>query len=264
MSVVDEMPVKCTVSVIRNKWAGLITISLFHSTGRINLATDAITILINAKNFRVMLPDRHLNSRRYYDLLPPSTHSCGDIWQGLPSFGLLGSAPIRGLIVTPACDLSQRKVETITYLPIISVRTYFSTLATLPDTRRRIQDYLQSGQLSLELPWAADSFVPPKLHQLETTVQAIEGHLKAKQRGTVEIAALNRAITGLRIAGAIAKPELSQISAEDLTSFFGSDWPKMKERIVTNSFNSHLHFIPSDGQDPVYSGIPEHSVVLFR
>jgi hypothetical protein len=163
-----------------------------------------------------MLPDRHLNSRRYYDLLPPATHSCGDIWRGLPSFGLLGSAPINGLVVTPACDLSQRKAETITYLPIIPVRAYFSTLGVLPDTHRRIQNNLKTGQLSLELPWNADSFLPPKLYHLAITAKAIEDHLQAKTRGTTEISALSRALTGLRIVEAIAKPELSQISADDL------------------------------------------------
>jgi hypothetical protein len=49
-----------------------------------------------------------------------------------------------------------------------------------------------------------------------------------------------------------------------LALFLGSDWPKMKERITTNSFSSYLHFLPSDGQDPIYSGLSVHSIVLFR
>jgi hypothetical protein len=149
-------------------------------------------------------------------------------------------------------------------LPIIPVRAYFSTLGALPETHRRIKNNLKAGQFSLEVPWSPDSFVPPKLHEIEVAVKEIESHLEAKQRGTSEITGLKRAMAGLRIAASIAKPELSQISAEDLASFFGTDWAKLKERIIANSFSSHIHFIPSDGQDPAYSGIAEHSVVLFR
>ncbi len=134
---------------------------------------------------------------------------------------------------------SQRKAETITYLPIIPVRAYFSTLGALPETHRRIKNNLKAGQFSLEVPWSPDSFVPPKLHEIEVAVKEIESHLEAKQRGTSEITGLKRAMAGLRIAASIAKPELSQISAEDLASFFGTDWAKLKERIIANSFSSH-------------------------
>jgi hypothetical protein len=211
-----------------------------------------------------MLPDRHLNSRRYYDLLPPSTHSCGDIWQGLPSFGLLGSAPISGLVVTPACDLTQRKAETITYLPVIPVRAYFSTLAALPETHRRIKNYLKAGKFTCELAWSSDGFVPPRLDEIDGIIGSVREYIVAKQRSMSELSALQKAIVGLKIAEAIAKPDLSQIPGADLALFFGPDWPKMKERIVANSFSSHLHFMPSDDQDPIYSGISSHSLVLFR
>lgn len=211
-----------------------------------------------------MLPDRHLNSRRYYDLLPPQTHACGDIWSGLPSFGLLGCTPIKGLVVTPACDLSQRKADTITYLPIIPVRAYFSTLGSLPETHRRTQSSLKAGRIPLELPWSADSFVPPKLHQIDAAIGTIQTYLSAKPRGASETSALHRAVAGLRIAEAITKPELTEVPAEDLAAFFGSEWSRMKERIAKNSFSSHVHFMPPDDQDPVYAGIPTPSVVLFR
>lgn len=189
-----------------------------------------------------MLPDKYLSSRRYYDLLPPETHACGDIWQGLPSAGLLGTTPIKGLVVTPACDLSERKAETITYLPVIPVRAYFSTLGALPEMYRRVQGNLRAGQLVLEPPWRENSFVPPELYRIDIAISAIETHLAAKKRGTNEIAALNRATAGLRITKAIANPELSEVSADDLGAVFGNEWPKTKERIATNSFSSHLHF----------------------
>jgi hypothetical protein len=211
-----------------------------------------------------MLPDKHLGFRRYYDLLPPEVHACGDIWRGLPSGGLLGSRPIAGLVVTPACDLSARKAETITYLPIIPVRSYFSTLGALPEIYRRVHGNLKAGQLQLDTPWKENSFVPPKQHLVDAAIGAIETHLSAKPRGVTEITALKRASAGLRIASAIADPELSEVTADDLGTAFGNDWQKTKERIATNAFGAHLHFLPSDDQDPAYSGLPSHSVVLFR
>lgn len=199
------------------------------------------------------LPDKHLSSRRYYDLLPPEAHACGDIWKGLPSAGLLGSAPIAGLVVTPACDLSERKAETITYLPIIPARAYFSTLGALPELHRRVQGNLKAGQSAIDVPWKENSFVPPRPHQVEAAIEAIEAHVSSKQRGQTELAALKRASAGLRIVKLIADPELSEVPSEDLAAIFGGEWQKIKERIVTNSFSSYLHFLPSDNQDLAYS-----------
>jgi hypothetical protein len=116
----------------------------------------------------------------------------------------------------------------------------------------------------LDLPWKENSFVPPKKHLIDAIIGAIETHLAAKQRGTTEIAALRRASAGLRIASAIADPELSEVTPDNLGTVFGNDWQKIKERIASNSFSSYLHFLPSDDQDPAYSGLPSHSVVLFR
>jgi hypothetical protein len=149
-------------------------------------------------------------------------------------------------------------------LPIIPVRAYFSTLGALPEIHRRVQGHLKAGQFSTELPWRENSFVPPKLHQIEALVEVIEAHLTAKKRGATETTALRKACSGLMIAKAIANPELSEAPADQLAATFGSEWPRTKQRLATNSFSSYLHFLPADGQDPIYSGLPTHSVVLFR
>ena len=178
-----------------------------------------------------LLPDKHLSSRRYYDLLPPEAHACGDIWKGLPSAGLLGTQPIAGLVVTPACDLSERKAETITYLPIIPVRAYFSTLGVLPELHRRVLGNFKAGQFSIDVPWRENSFVPPKHHQIDSAIEAIEDHIKAKQRGQTELSALRKAAAGLRIAKLIADAELTEVGSEDLATLYGNEWQKLKERI---------------------------------
>src|SRR5262249_35992899 len=58
--------------------------------------------------------------------------------------------------------------------------------------------------------------------------------------------------------------ELSEVTSMELSTVFANDWSKIKEKIVTNSYGSHLHFLPSDGQDQAYAGLPSHAVVLFR
>src|SRR5688572_11363006 len=79
-----------------------------------------------------------LTQRDFYEANPSLENSPGDIWHGLPTQGLLPVFRSPGLVITPACDLAQRKVETITYLPIIPVRTWFSTLAALPEIKRAV------------------------------------------------------------------------------------------------------------------------------
>jgi hypothetical protein len=211
-----------------------------------------------------MDPPRKPGPRHYYDFVPAATHFCGDIWKGLPSGGLLGLQPVTGIVVTPACDLSQRKAETITYLPIIPVRAYFSTLGVLPEVHNRLQGQLRAGGLSIDMPWDDDNFIPPTAEKLNAAERAIADYLAAKQRGAKEIAALSRASSGLRIARAIADPNLSEIPSADLSSLFGNDWADLKVRIAKNSFSTNVHFLPSDEQDQAFSGVPVHSVALFR
>lgn len=211
-----------------------------------------------------MQPPRRPGARHYYDFLPPAGNACGDIWTGLPSGGLLGSSPIIGLVVTPACDLMQRKAETITYLPVVPVRAYFSTLGFLPEIRSRLSGQLQAGGLKIELPWDANSFAPASEDQMETIEVAIVGHMEARQRSEKQMAALNRVRVALSVMRAIANPDLVQIESADLSTLFGSEWEKIKTRIATNSYSTFVHFLPSDEQDPAFAGVPDHSVALFR
>jgi len=211
-----------------------------------------------------MQPSRRPGARLYYDYLPPAGTACGDIWRDLPSGGLLGTDPITGLVVTPACDLSQRKAETITYLPVIPARAYFSTLGALPEVRSRTLGQLKAGGLALSTIWNHESFAPPSVDQLELIESEIGGFLRSQKRSEKQISALERAKAGLKIARAIGEPKLAEIEASDLSALFGSEWEKIKSRIATNSYSSYMHFLPSDEQNPAFSGVPQHSVVLFR
>lgn len=66
-------------------------------------------------------------AKHYYNSHPSGDHATGDIWANLPSHGLLRETFVPGLVITPACDLAQSKVETITYLPIVEVHEWFGS-----------------------------------------------------------------------------------------------------------------------------------------
>lgn len=74
-----------------------------------------------------------ITERSYYDFFPPGNHAPGDIWMDLPTHGLLRRDRASALVVTPSCDLLNRKVSTITYLPIISFRDWVSCRDFLPE-----------------------------------------------------------------------------------------------------------------------------------
>ncbi len=71
-----------------------------------------------------MAKDIKTTGSSYYDIMPPPDLGAGDIWTDLPAFGHLRKALCGGVVITPACDLSNKKVETVTYLPIITVDDY--------------------------------------------------------------------------------------------------------------------------------------------
>jgi len=53
--------------------------------------------------------------------------------------------------------------------------------------------------------------------------------------------------------------------SKELSELFGvKAYDKILERITTNSYSNDIHFLPDDKQDPSWSIIREHSVVLFR
>jgi hypothetical protein len=68
----------------------------------------------------------------FYDFHPDGRFVPGDIWSDLPSFGVLQSHRVRGVVITPSCDLANAKTETVSYLPIVPILSYFAIPAGLP------------------------------------------------------------------------------------------------------------------------------------
>lgn len=210
------------------------------------------------------IESRKISAKHYYDYLPPPRHQCGDIWANLPTFGLLGRAFVSGLIVTPACDLSNTKTETVTYLPIISVLEYFSTRAQVPALKKKVNGSYSSANFPSKLDWGAYEFSLPSPDKIDAEIASIASHLAAKLRSVSDINALNRASSALRILRVASSGALIDVESSDLSAIYGNELDKMLDRIVTNSFSTDLHFLPADGQPAEYSGILKHSVALFR
>ena len=83
-------------------------------------------------------------AKNYYDTTPERRHQTGDIWKGLPTFGLLGQhQTCSGLVITPACDLANNKSTTITYLPILTVTEYLGTAPIYATIRTAIHDVIK-------------------------------------------------------------------------------------------------------------------------
>ena len=211
-----------------------------------------------------MLQTRRISAKHYYDYLPELPHKCGDIWSSLPTNGLLGQSPSSGIVITPACDLANRKAETIIYLPIISVTDYFVTPGALPDLKERMAGLFQAARLTDPVDWQPGRYRPPSGEAVDRGIAEIKQHLIVKQRGAKEIDALERALAGLAIIRRIADPSGGQIGKDCVARVFGKDWERIKSELVTNSYRTDLHFLPRDEQEGGFAGLASHSLALFR
>lgn len=197
---------------------------------------------------------------KYYDTLPTSQHCTGDIWSCMPTYGLLKQSLLPGIVITPACDLANEKVETISYLPIIPIKTYLTSSAfwfevrgtlfniadqlDLPDIRALCMDISAIRQLDI------DSLIS----QVNTPL--ID---KEKQK------AQKRCLTALNYIKGITTDSSTAMSHSNLTNLFGQKaFDSMLTKIISNSFKNDIHFLPCDNQDPSWSVITHHSLVLFR
>jgi len=205
--------------------------------------------------------------RDYYDLTPCADNAAGDIWSGLPIFGLLGTNSLSGIVITPACDLSNRKVETITYLPIITVRAYFATPAFLPELLREIDGQLQVAQASNLFPLLEthSRFFPPPCDALEVLESELQVTYNQPNISSKVKLAIERVQAGLRILYCVANPEVIEPQMEDVKCLLGEKlFTTILQRIVTNAYRLDIHFLPADEQIAEWSGIFQHSLALFR
>jgi hypothetical protein len=210
------------------------------------------------------MPDKpKLTARDYYEFTPSLNHAPGDIWSDLSTYGMLSPTHASGLVITPACDLANRKVETVTYLPVIPVRAYVTTAAFLPELVRET-NRLIAALSSYDLGTLSDDFP-----SIADRVTALEERASALGRATncslKDKELLERVASGSRLIALTRNPAANEAPYDELRRLFGeSVCQKLFERIVRNAYSLDVHFLPADGQRVEWSGVPVHSVVLFR
>lgn len=169
-----------------------------------------------------------------------------------------------GIVITPPCDLAQGKVETITYLPIVSLGSYFSTSAFLPVVMRELRGQLTLLQID-DLPISNGRFSLPPMEAMIRVEMKLQEIKSGQKTGAKEKASACKATACLEILKNIYDGELSECGAQTVCDALGSKYAKnLYENLIKNSHAIDLHFLPKDGQPTEWSAIEYHSLVLFR
>ncbi|WP_158677501.1 hypothetical protein [Chromobacterium vaccinii] len=193
----------------------------------------------------------------FYKSFPDPDHLPGDIWNGLPTFGIFSERFLRGIVITPACDLANEKCESITYLPIVSIDSYLGSMAFRYDCWLEIKPLLSRLAGYKDIPEPGRFELWP-VEFLDFT-QGISRDMKGKSLSVEEI----EKIDGYREY--VLSAHAGTAKAHHLSKFFKADKFKIiLSRLVGNSLKADVHFLPSDGLDRDYSAIEKHSLVLFR
>ncbi len=200
-----------------------------------------------------------ISAKDFYEMLPAGIHSTGDLWRDLPTFGMLSRSSVTGIVVTPACDLAQKKCETICYLPVISIKEYLSAPVFYSEIWKVIEEILSKLKFN-------DYVIPPNRFELPNSEEIIDSISKLKQLVKKEEGKrllLERLEEyKLYLDDVLSKRTPSITRIEKIIS--KAKFEKILSAIVTNSFKSDIHFLPADGQRDTYSAIQKNSVVLFR
>jgi hypothetical protein len=192
----------------------------------------------------------------YYDTHPLPDHRTGDIWRDLPAFGLEGREVVTGLVVTPACDLANRKCNAVTYLPVIPLREYLGSSQFRYECWQEVAPLLSKSELYAALT-PPERFQLPRHGDVEPIVESLAA-AKPRKLTDAELTRLRAYLDYIAVINGTAPALLVQrlMKAERYASYV--------DRLVTNALKSDVHFLPRDGQPSNVSAVPEHSVVLFR
>lgn len=199
-------------------------------------------------------------SKRYYSYISEQ-HQTGDIWKDLPTFGLLKMAHCSGIVITPACDLANSKVETVTYLPIVPLEYFFASRSFYPILKQELMQQFKS----LNILQGEYHLFPPNQLPQSSSIQHVVQKVNEIPITNKNNEVLDRLKTGLRLIDQIVSKECITVKPEDVEMFLGKKGTEtIKDRLIKNSNSTDLHFLPRDEESIDWSPIPKHSVVLFR
>ena len=199
------------------------------------------------------------STRKYYKAIS-SHHTTGDIWMDLPTFGILKPELSSALVITPACDLANAKVETITYLPIVPISLWFTSRSFYYETRNTIIGMVQEKIGSIDDILLKNKM--PTAEDIDTLIEILKERPATKKN---EKDLLQRIESGLTHLKLISTPETYSCDLTSLELFFGTtSFQKITKRLITNGYSNDLHFLPKDHDPTDWSAIKSHSLVLFR
>lgn len=204
-----------------------------------------------------------LSAVDYYDQFPSAEHHPGDIWVDMPTFGVLPQISLPGIVLTPACDLSNRKVESITYLPILPVSSYLTSRSVLPEIKKVVEGQLTAASLGGVLD-SPGGYEWPERKDLAATVDLVAAQLRDPKLSQKDRTALTRALRGLRLLTAICVETPPVAEYSDAKSLIGDKgFGELAKKLITNG-RPDVHFLPWDEQRREWSGVPAHALALFR
>ncbi|MDC0679709.1 hypothetical protein [Sorangium atrum] len=197
----------------------------------------------------------------YYDHTPEPGHSTGDIWCGLPSYGVLKQEHIAGIVITPACDLQNSKSKTITYLPLLAFDAWLATSSMLTEVRGTTQSCWNSFQEQLG---SKSSISLPRVPAL-SDLSALQAHVEPlADGGKGQLKA--KILAGIKALIAIIDPVALTNDLRSITTLFGErDFNQKCQKLVTNSLRSDTHFLPArGGWATLDDSFASHALVMFR
>lgn len=209
------------------------------------------------------MESNRISGQSYYEIMPSADIRAGDIWKGMPAFGHLRQESCSGLVITPACDLSNHKVETVTYLPIIPVAKYLTGRSFAVELARVVRTQATAAALASAEYWQLRGMHLPTKEGMDRTLSEVDQMLSSgcseKQKRT--IARVKAAIEVIRLSRG---NNIDAGTREIRLAMGDKEYERCVSDIIKNSYSTDIHFMPADGRSGDSSVMLEHSVVLFR
>lgn len=185
----------------------------------------------------------------YYNYFPDRPLTSGDILTFTPGSIIPVKAKMY-LVVSPACDIQNQKTDTISLLPIITIRAYFSRPAMFQhEIRKRVQKNLLP-QYKQDLPLS--------VHGAITYLTQKMDHHQGVQRDVLVACLEWLKLVDFHVPVEIKDSLLKTcLSREGLT--------EIVSKLITDSYKSDVYFIPKsrlDSADQIK--VKEGAIVLLR
>lgn len=190
------------------------------------------------------------SNTRYYEQFPSGNHQTGDIWSNIPTHGLLPIPTTAALLITPACDLQNRKTDTLVFVPIVpltvAVKLRFFFRAFSSEMKQSLKGLLPN------LESRCDFSDPDFRSLLAEELRPCAAQANKKDE-------LARMTSWLEFCNSCDPP-----STVSLPFLKDKKRNEILEKIARNSYSTDIHFFPRERWNTSYPVIHSHSIGLFR